>query len=215
MGPGRTNRYYIQVEAAFTPVGKHQETDSVSISQGPRGGIVPVLLTLLVVAAIVAVGAILLPKIPSAAAIQVEGNGDANGHEGANIAVISGFIPTFGEALRAAGLVDLLKSAGPYTVFAPAEGAFGALPAGTLDDLMKPENKAPLQAVILYHIVPGKSTAADLKGRTSLQTLDGKVLEVQSVDGVVTINGARIITPDMAATNGVIHVVGAVLMPPQ
>jgi uncharacterized surface protein with fasciclin (FAS1) repeats len=80
---------------------------------------------------------------------------------------------------------------------------------------MKPENKAALQAVISYHIVPGEFTAADLKGRTSLQTLAGKTLDVQSVDGVVTINGARIITPDMTATNGVIHVVGAVLMPPQ
>jgi uncharacterized surface protein with fasciclin (FAS1) repeats len=157
----------------------------------------------------------MLPKIPSAAAIQGDASGDASGDEGGSIAVIAGFIPTFGGALRAAGLVDQLKSAGPYTVFAPAEGAFGALPAGTLDDLMKPENKAALQTVISYHIVPGTFTATDLKGGTSLQTLAGKTLDVQSVDGVVTINGARIITPDMTATNGVIHVVGAVLMPPQ
>lgn len=192
-------------------VGKHQETENVSISQAPRSGIIPVLLTVLVVIAILAIGAIMLPKIPSAAAIQGEGQDDG----GANIAVISGFIPTFGATLGAAGLTELLKSPGPYTVFAPAEGAFSALPAGMLDGLMKPGNKADLQTVIRYHIVPGKFTAADLNGRTSLQTLDGQTLDVQSVDGVVTINTVRITTADMMATNGVIHIIGAVLMPPK
>jgi uncharacterized surface protein with fasciclin (FAS1) repeats len=164
-----------------------------------------------VVVAILAVGAIMLPKIPSATMTQ----GDSSGDEGTNIAVIVGFIPSFGETVRVAGLSDLLKSDGPYTVFAPAEGAFGALQAGTLDDLMKPGSKAALQALVRYHIVPGKFTAADLKGKTSLQTLDGDTLDVRSVDNVITINGARILTADMMATNGVIHVIGRVLMPPK
>ena len=187
-----------------------QETDPVSIAKERPGGIFPVLITLVIVFAIVAVGAIMLPKDPSSSATRASPVKAGI----PNIAVITGFIPTFGQALTASGLAEILKGAGPFTVFAPAESAFASLPAGTLDNLLKPENKAALRAIIGNHIVPGKFMAADLKGTTSLKTLDGAVLEVRADSDGITVNGAQVTTPDMRASNGVVHIVSAVLLPP-
>lgn len=182
----------------------------MSIAKERPGGILPVLITLVIVAAIVAVGAIMLPKGPPTRAARVS----AVKSDGANVAVITGFIPTFGQALTASGLAETLKGAGPFTVFAPAESAFAGLPAGTLENLLKPENKAALRAIIGLHIVPGKFKAADLQGTTRLTTLDGAILEVRADPDGITVNGAQITTPDMRASNGVVHIVSAVLMPP-
>ena len=182
----------------------------MSIAKERPGGIFPVLITLVIVFAIVAVGAIMLPKDPSSRAT-IASPAKAGLP---NIAVITGFIPTFGQALTASGLAEVLKGAGPFTVFAPAESAFASLPAGTLENLLKPENKAALRAIIGHHIVPGKIMAADLKGTTSLKTLDGAVLEVRADSDGITVNGAQVTTPDMQASNGVVHIVSAVLLPP-
>lgn len=174
------------------------------------GGLVPVLITLALVGAIVALGAIILPKpapVPAARISRVKAGLPT-------LAVVTGFIPTFGQALTASGLAEQLKSPGPFTVFAPDEAAFSNLPAGTLENLLKPENQTALRTLIGYHIVPGKFTLADLRSMTQLQTLDGAVLEVRfNADGVA-VNGVRITAPDMRASNGIVHIVGAVLHPP-
>ena len=183
----------------------------MNMLKGRLGEVFPVLITLVIVVAIVALGALMLPKIPSAQPAP----SDDDRSEGATIAVVAGYIPTFGATLGATGLGAVLHGDGPFTVFVPHEGCIKGLSAAALQDLMKPENKAALQGVISYHIVPGKFTVADLRGKTSLQTLDGKTLDVRTSDaGVITVNGARILTPDMLATNGVIHVVNAWLIPP-
>jgi uncharacterized surface protein with fasciclin (FAS1) repeats len=155
-------------------------------------------------AALVTAGISMSPSVHSA---------DSSADPG-DIALIAGFFPTFGAVLKASGQVDVLRGAGPFTVFAPAEGAFGALPAGQLDDLLKPANRAALRDVVGYHVVAGPFTAADLKGMTSLTTLQGARLEVKTGAGGITINGARITTADTIASNGVIHIVNRVLMPP-
>lgn len=114
-------------------------------------------------------------------------------------------------AVKAAGLVDTLKGAGPFTVFAPTNEAFAKLPAGTVESLLKPENKEKLVAVLTYHVVAGKVMAADVKA--------GKVATVQgskvtlATEGGVTIDGAKVVTADVAADNGVIHVIDAVILP--
>jgi uncharacterized surface protein with fasciclin (FAS1) repeats len=114
-------------------------------------------------------------------------------------------------AVKAAGLVDTLKGAGPFTVFAPTNEAFAKLPAGTVESLLKPENKDKLVAVLTYHVVAGKVMAADVKA--------GKVATVQgskatlATEGGVTIDGAKVVTADVAADNGVIHVIDAVILP--
>jgi uncharacterized surface protein with fasciclin (FAS1) repeats len=117
-------------------------------------------------------------------------------------------------AIQAAGLVDTLKGAGPFTVFAPTNAAFAALPAGALDDLLKPENKARLTAVLTYHVLPGKVIAADVTGaQVSPASVQGATLAVDGRAGV-SVNGANVVTPDIQASNGVIHVIDKVLMPP-
>ena len=116
-------------------------------------------------------------------------------------------------AVSAAGLVETLQGDGPFTVFAPTNAAFAALPAGTVDDLLKPENKDKLTAVLTYHVVPGNypaSSLADQKG--SLATAQGGNLKVDGTNGV-KINGANVINPDVAASNGVIHAIDTVLLP--
>jgi len=182
----------------------------VSTSKQRPGGIASVMITLAVVIAIVGVGAIMLPEVPpsnATKAVKVKAGLP-------NIAVVTGFIPTFGQALTASGLAETLKGSGPFTVFAPAESAFAVLPVGTFEDLLKPENQAALRTIIGLHIVPGKFTAADLQRTTRLETLDGAILEVRADRDGIEVNGARVTTPDMRASNGVVHIVSLVLLPP-
>lgn len=129
-------------------------------------------------------------------------------------AVAAGQFKTLAAALNAAGLVGTLKGAGPYTVFAPTDAAFAKLPAGTVDNLLKPENKAKLVAVLTYHVVPGSVPSSALAGKvTDAKTVQGGAVKVDATKGGVTVNGAKVVTADVAATNGVIHVVDTVLLP--
>lgn len=118
-------------------------------------------------------------------------------------------------ALEAADLVDTLKGDGPFTVFAPTNEAFEALPAGTLTDLLKPENKATLQAVLTYHVLAQKVMSEDIAGTTaSPETVQGDTVAIDATDGV-TVGGATVVKADIKASNGVIHVIDSVLLPPQ
>ena len=116
-------------------------------------------------------------------------------------------------AVKAAGLAETLSSAGPFTVFAPTNEAFNALPAGTVDNLLKPEMKKDLTKVLTYHVVAGKMMAADLKDGQKLKTVEGGELTVSVKDGKVMINGANVTIADVVSSNGVTHVIDAVLMP--
>ena len=129
-------------------------------------------------------------------------------------AVAAGQFKTLAAALTAAGLVDTLKGPGPFTVFAPTDAAFAKLPAGTIDTLLKPENKAQLVSVLTYHVVPGKVASSALAGKvTDARTVQGGTVKVDGAKGGVTVNGARVVGADVAASNGVIHVVDTVLIP--
>lgn len=130
-------------------------------------------------------------------------------------AVAAGQFKTLAAALGAAGLVETLKGPGPFTVFAPTDAAFAALPAGTVENLLKPENKGQLTAILTYHVVPGRTMAADLAGKTlDVKTVNGAALTVNGTMGGVTVNGAKVGPADVAASNGVIHVIDTVLLPP-
>ena len=119
-------------------------------------------------------------------------------------------------AVTAAGLGETLSGAGPFTVFAPTNAAFAALPAGTLDSLLLPENKAKLAAILTYHVVPGKVMAADLPTTaTDVATANGKMISVVAGADGATVNGAKVIAADVAASNGVIHAINAVILPPE
>ena len=116
-------------------------------------------------------------------------------------------------AVTAAGLVETLKGTGPFTVFAPTNAAFSALPAGTVDGLLKPENKEKLSGILTYHVVAGAVKAADLKDGQKVKTVQGEELMVSIKDGKVMINGANVTAADLTGSNGVVHVIDAVLMP--
>jgi uncharacterized surface protein with fasciclin (FAS1) repeats len=116
-------------------------------------------------------------------------------------------------AVKAASLVETLKSAGPFTVFAPTNAAFAALPAGTVDNLLKPENKAKLAGILTYHVVSGNVKAADLKDGQKIKTVQGEELTVSIKEGKVMINGAAVTIADVISSNGVTHVIDAVLLP--
>ncbi len=116
-------------------------------------------------------------------------------------------------AAKAAGLADALATTQNITVFAPTDEAFAKLPAGTVDDLLKPENKDKLVAVLTYHVVPGKVMAADVTGKeTKAKTVQGSEVTINGTNGV-TVDGAKVITADIVADNGVIHVIDAVILP--
>jgi uncharacterized surface protein with fasciclin (FAS1) repeats len=129
-------------------------------------------------------------------------------------AVAAGSFTTLAKALKAADLVATLKGPGPFTVFAPTDEAFAKLPAGTLDTLLKPENRTMLRRVLTYHVVPGKVMAADVVKISSAKAVSGDTLSIKVSGGTVTVDRARVVKTDIAATNGVIHVVDAVLLPP-
>ncbi len=128
-------------------------------------------------------------------------------------AVSAGNFKTLVAAVQAAGLVDTLKGAGPFTVFAPTDEAFAKLPAGTVEDLLKPENKDKLVKILTYHVVPGKVMAADVAGKkTMAKSVEGSEITVDGSNGVM-VDNAKVVTADIAADNGVIHVIDAVIMP--
>jgi uncharacterized surface protein with fasciclin (FAS1) repeats len=128
-------------------------------------------------------------------------------------AVAAGSFKTLVAAVQAAGLVDTLKGPGPFTVFAPTDEAFAALPAGTVEGLLKPENKDKLVAILTYHVVPGKVMSTDLKDNTMAKTVQGGEIKIDLDNGAM-INDAKVVTADIVADNGVIHVIDKVIMPP-
>ncbi len=128
-------------------------------------------------------------------------------------AVSAGNFKTLVAAVQAAGLVETLKGAGPFTVFAPTDEAFAKLPAGTVEDLLKPENREKLVAILTYHVVPGKVMAADVAGKqTMAKSVQGSEITVNGTDGVM-VDNAKVTTADIAADNGVIHMIDNVIMP--
>ena len=130
-------------------------------------------------------------------------------------AIAAGQFTTLAAALDGAGLVATLKGPGPFTVFAPTDAAFAKLPAGTLEDLLRPENKARLAAILTYHVVPGRVTAADVARLEEAETVNGETVEVRADGGGgVMINDAKVTAADVAASNGVIHVIDTVMLPP-
>ena len=116
-------------------------------------------------------------------------------------------------AVKAAGLVETLSSSGPFTVFAPTNEAFEKLPAGTVEDLLKPENKAKLVKVLTYHVVPGKVMAKDVVSLKSAKTVEGSEIAIAVNGGTVTVDNAKVVKTDINSKNGVIHVIDAVILP--
>ena len=128
-------------------------------------------------------------------------------------AVSAGQFNTLVAAVEAADLVTTLKGDGPFTVFAPTDDAFAALPEGTVENLLKPENKDQLIAVLTYHVVPGKIMSSDIAGTaTMVESVQGSELDVNATDGV-TVDGATVVTADIETDNGVIHVIDRVVLP--
>ena len=155
----------------------------------------------------------------SAAAMTAFGAANADHHAKAKMdivdtAVEAGSFTTLATALTEAGLVDTLKGDGPFTVFAPTDAAFEKLPAGTVETLLKPENKDQLTAILTYHVVAGKVKAADVVKLNSADTVNGASLSIEVKDGAVMINNATVTSADVKASNGVIHVIDTVLLPP-
>ena len=128
-------------------------------------------------------------------------------------AVSAGQFNTLVAAVEAADLVTTLKGDGPFTVFAPTDEAFAALPEGTVENLLKPENKDQLIAVLTYHVVPGKIMSSDIAGTTTMvESVQGSELDVNATNGV-TVDGATVVTADIETDNGVIHVIDRVVLP--
>jgi uncharacterized surface protein with fasciclin (FAS1) repeats len=139
----------------------------------------------------------------------------ADHHKGKDIvdtAVAAGSFNTLATALKAAGLVETLKGAGPFTVFAPTDDAFKKLPAGTLEKLLA--DKAQLTKVLTYHVVAGKVMAADVVKLTSAKTVEGSSVKISVANGGVKVNDANVVKTDVGASNGVIHVIDTVILPP-
>jgi len=128
------------------------------------------------------------------------------------VASSPGSFKTLVAAVKAAGLVETLQGKGPFTVFAPTDDAFAKLPAGTVEDLLKPENKEKLVAILTYHVLPGKVMAADVKTMKA-KTVNGKELSIKVEGGSVTVDNAKVVKTDVAASNGVIHVIDTVVLP--
>jgi uncharacterized surface protein with fasciclin (FAS1) repeats len=131
-------------------------------------------------------------------------------------AIGAGSFNTLVAAVQAADLVDVLKGEGPFTVFAPTDEAFAKLPEGTVENLLKPENIETLKGILTYHVVAGKVLAADVVGLESATTVQGADIQIAVVDGSVMLNeGAKVTSTDIMTSNGVIHVIDAVILPPE
>ena len=148
------------------------------------------------------------------AATLISGPALADGHakDIVDTATEAGSFGTLVAAVQAAGLVETLKGDGPFTVFAPTDDAFAALPDGTVENLLKPENKDQLAAILTYHVVPGKVMSGDLSNNMMATTVQGTDVTIMTKDGV-TVNGANVTSADIEASNGVIHVIDAVILP--
>jgi len=157
-----------------------------------------------------AIGTALLGLVVGASNVTTAG---APAKDIVDTAIAAGSFTTLTKALAAAGLVETLKGAGPFTVFAPTDEAFAKLPAGTLDTLLKPENQAKLKRILTYHVVSGRVMAADVVKLHSAKAVSGDMLTIATHDGGVTIDNARVVKTDIAATNGVIHVIDTVILP--
>ena len=129
------------------------------------------------------------------------------------VAASAGQFNTLVAAVKAADLVETLQSPGPFTVFAPTDDAFAKLPAGTLDDLLLPENKAKLASILKYHVVAGEVLAADVVNLSSADTVEGQSVQISATDAGVKVNDANVTATDVMASNGVIHVIDTVLIP--
>jgi uncharacterized surface protein with fasciclin (FAS1) repeats len=153
----------------------------------------------------IAAGALTL----SAAAVQAQhANKDI-----VDTAVAAGSFKTLAKALQAADLVETLKGKGPYTVFAPTDEAFAKLPAETLNDLLKPENKQKLQRILTYHVVPGRVASADVVTLRTAKAVSGDTIDIKANGGSVMVDNARVVKTDVQASNGVIHVIDSVILP--
>lgn len=153
--------------------------------------------------------------VMAAAAAAIAGTAFAAAHAKKDIvdtAVDAGSFTTLVAAVQAAGLVETLKGEGPFTVFAPTDEAFAALPEGTVETLLMPENKDQLVAILTYHVVPGKVMSTDLSDGMMAGTVNGAEVTIGTTDGV-TVDGANVVSADIEASNGVIHVIDAVILP--
>jgi len=158
-----------------------------------------------------------LALLPALLCALVLGSSRAKADDIVDVAAAAPNFKTLVAAVKAAGLVDTLKGDGPFTVFAPTDAAFAKLPKGTVESLLKPENKAKLVAILTYHVVKGKVMAADvmkLKSGTQVATVEGKSIVIKHGKAGVMVNNARVIKTDIEASNGVIHVIDTVIMPP-
>jgi uncharacterized surface protein with fasciclin (FAS1) repeats len=152
-------------------------------------------------------------EVPAKVPTETESMPATEGETIVDVATANGSFNTLVSAIQAADLVETLSGEGPYTVFAPTDEAFAALPAGTLDKLLLPKNKAVLAQVLTYHVVPGDIPSSDIK-TGAVTTVEGGDLDVSVDAGKVTVNGAKVTQPDVTASNGVIHVIDTVLLPP-
>jgi uncharacterized surface protein with fasciclin (FAS1) repeats len=149
----------------------------------------------------------------AAALIGGVAHAQAPGKDIVDTAVGAGSFKTLAKALQAADLVTTLKGAGPFTVFAPTDEAFAKLPQATLDDLLKPENKAKLRRILSYHVVAGRVTAADVQKLKTAKAVSGDTIDITVAGGAVKVEQAQVTKTDIAASNGVIHVIDSVILP--
>ena len=153
-----------------------------------------------------------LLSLTAASAVATVAFAGAHSKDIVDTAVEAGSFTTLVAAVEAAGLVETLKGEGPFTVFAPTDEAFAALPEGTVEDLLKPENKDQLVAVLTYHVVPGKVMSSDLSNGMMAATVQGGEVTIMT-EGGVKVNDASVVTPDIETSNGVIHVIDKVILP--
>ena len=140
-------------------------------------------------------------------------NAQHGGKDIVDTAVAAGSFKTLAKALQAADLVDTLKGKGPYTVFAPTDDAFAKLPASTLEDLLKPENKAKLTRILTYHVVAGRVSASQVAKLKSAKAVSGDTIDITANGAGVMVDNARVVKTDVGASNGIIHVIDAVILP--
>lgn len=133
----------------------------------------------------------------------------------AEVAMSTGMHNTLVQALKTAGLADMLMQSGDYTIFAPTDAAFAKLPAGTVEMLMQPENRDKLRSLLQYHVVPGRVTAKQVMGMSSARTASGQTVSIMTMGNKVMIGNATIVKADVMASNGIVHVIDTVLMPPR
>jgi uncharacterized surface protein with fasciclin (FAS1) repeats len=155
----------------------------------------------------------LIAALALAAAIAIPATAHAQPKDIVDTAVAAGTFKSLAAALQAADLIQTMKGPGPFTVFAPTDEAFAKLPKGTVEDLLKPENKKKLTGILTYHVVAGKVMAADVVKLTEATTVQGSKVSIKVTDGKVTVDAANVVKTDIGCSNGVIHVIDAVILP--